>query len=152
MGAPRLLIVHATLTGNTARMAEAVAEGACSVEGAEVRAREVDTATEADARWADALILGSPVHMASAEWLVRRFIEAVIGPLWLEDALVGKVGAVFTTGGGFGANGSGAEATQSGLMATLAECGMVLVPFPKCTPGRSRAPCPGAQTVAAAGR
>jgi NAD(P)H dehydrogenase (quinone) len=66
---------------------------------------------------------------------MRRTVETVLYQLWLTDDAVGKVGAVFTVGGGFGSAGGGAELAQLNLLGALAECGMVLVPFPKSTPG-----------------
>lgn len=130
----RVLVIHAGLMGHTAQMAERVADGAREA-GAEAMVMPADAATAAQVRWADALAVGAAVHMGGPDWRARRFIEEAVGPLWLTDELVGKVGAVFTTGGGFGSNGAGCELTQLALLGALAESGMVLVPFPKCTPG-----------------
>lgn len=55
--------------------------------------------------------------------------------LWLVDELVGKVAGVFATGGGYGNAGSGVELTQIAMLGSLAECGMIPVPFPKSAPG-----------------
>lgn len=130
----RLLIVYAGLMGHTRHMAEHAADGARAA-GGEVRLMTCDEATSADVRWADALMIGAAVHMGGPDWRARRFIEEAVGPLWLTDELVGRVGAVLTTGGGFGSNGAGCELTQLALLGALAESGLVLVPFPKCTPG-----------------
>lgn len=66
---------------------------------------------------------------------VKRFIEDVLEVLWLSDELVGKVGGVFTVGGGYGDCGAGVEIAQLGMLAALAASGMLLVPMPKTTPG-----------------
>ncbi len=131
----RVLVVYTTTLGNTGRMARSVADGARSVPGAEVTLREATAATSADARACDALILGSPVRHRSADARVKGFIERVIEQLWLTDELVGKVGACFTVGGGYGDCASGAELTQAGLCAALTGAGMLFVPLPKTTPG-----------------
>ena len=55
--------------------------------------------------------------------------------LWLTDEMVGKVGAVFTVGGGYGDTGAGNELAQIGMLAAMAANGMVLVPYPKTSPG-----------------
>lgn len=53
----------------------------------------------------------------------------------MKDAVVGKVGAVFATGSGFGNAGGGAEITLLSMLNNLAELGMIIVPLPKNTPG-----------------
>ena len=130
-----VLVVYTTRFENTRKLAEAVAEGARAVPDTAVTLRDVEAATEGDLRASDALVLGSPVHMGMLDWRVKRFIDGAVYHLWLTDDLVGKVGAAFTTGGGYGDAGSGSELTQIALLGPLAECGMILVPFPKSSPG-----------------
>lgn len=140
----QILIVYTTSIGNTKKMAEAVAAGTKSVAGADVTLIEAEAAiadrdaleqTKEMARRADAIVLGSPVRHRSADSRVKRFIEEVIETLWLTDDLVGKVGGVFTVGGGYGNTGAGVEITQLGMLAALAGVGMILVTLPKTTPG-----------------
>ena len=75
----------------------------------------------------------------SADHRIKKFIEDVFEQLWLTDELVGKVGGVFTVGGGYGSMGAGCELTQLGMLGAMAGCGMVLVTFPKTTPGTREA-------------
>jgi NAD(P)H dehydrogenase (quinone) len=131
----RVLIVYASDYGNTKKMAEAVAEGVRSVPNGTAVIKQAADAQASDLESCDALILGSPVHMGSCDWRVKQFIDLVTSPLWMKDALVGKVGAVFATGGGFGGAGGGAEITMITLLNDLAELGCLLVPLPKNTPG-----------------
>jgi NAD(P)H dehydrogenase (quinone) len=119
----RVLVVVASAAGRTARMAEAVAEGAQEA-GAEVVVRRADEAGDADLLAADAVILGSGVHMSGVESSMRAFLERS-APLWLRGALVGKLGAAFVSAGA-GARG-GAELALLSLLAFLAENGMLLV-------------------------
>lgn len=130
-----ILIVFATGYGSTKKMAEAVAEGAASVSGTEVQIKDVKETTQEDLLAADAIVVGSPVHMGSIDWRVKKFIDEVCAPLWMKDALVGKVGAVFASGSGFGNAGAGCELTMLALLNNLAELGLVIVPLPKSTPG-----------------
>jgi NAD(P)H dehydrogenase (quinone) len=58
----KVLIVYTSSFGNTKRMAEAVTEGARSVEGTEVICKEASEATADDVRVADAIVMGSPVR------------------------------------------------------------------------------------------
>ena len=129
-----ILIVIDSWQGHTARVAEEVRAGAIS-EGAEVTLRVADDATLADVRRASALIMGSAVHQRGMTWKMKRFVDEVCEPAWFYDDLVGRVGAVFTAGGGHGQVGGGAEQAQVDMLANLAACGAILVPLPKCTPG-----------------
>jgi NAD(P)H dehydrogenase (quinone) len=121
--------------GNTRKMAEAIADGARSVEGAEVLLREATEATKNEVRDCDALLLGTPMRHRSADARVKKFIEDTIEVLWLKDEMVGKVGGVFSVGGGYGNSGAGVEIAQLGMLAALAGAGMILVSLPKTTPG-----------------
>jgi NAD(P)H dehydrogenase (quinone) len=121
----RMLVVVASETGRTWRMAEALADGAREA-GAEVALVKAAEATPEQALAADALVLGSGVHMGGVESSMRVFFER-LAPLWLEGALVGRVGAAFATSG-LGGRG-GAELTLISLWANLAEHGLLLVPM-----------------------
>jgi NAD(P)H dehydrogenase (quinone) len=122
----RVLVVVASATGRTARLAEAVAAGAKDG-GADVVVRTADEAGEQDLLDADAVILGSGVHMAGIESAMRGFFERMSG-LWLRGALVGKLGAAFVTAGAGGRGG--AELALISMHANLAEHGMLLVSMP----------------------
>jgi len=131
----KVLIVYAGDYGNTRKAAEAVAAGAKSVPGADVEILQAEAAAAEQVKAADALILGSPVHMGSMDWRMKTFIDKVCGGLWMQDAMVGKVGAVFATGSGFGNSGGGVELTLLSMLNNLAELGLLIVPLPKNTPG-----------------
>jgi NAD(P)H dehydrogenase (quinone) len=121
----KLLVVVASDTGRTWRMGEAFAEGAREA-GAEVElvaARDAGPDRVSDI---DALVLGSGVHMAGPESSMRAFLER-LAPLWMQGALIGKVGAAFASAGNGGRGG--AELTLISLWASLAEHGLVLVPM-----------------------
>jgi NAD(P)H dehydrogenase (quinone) len=133
----RMLIVVASATGRTARMAEAVAEGAREAE-ARVSLHSAEEATNDDLLAADGVILGSGVHMGGIAASMRAFIERA-APLWLEGRLVGKTGAAFVTAG-LGARGGGELALLT-LLANLAEQGMILIPMPNRLAGFREAGC-----------
>jgi NAD(P)H dehydrogenase (quinone) len=133
----RILIVVASDTGRTQRMAEEVARGAREA-GAEVELAPAADAKPEQVQAADALILGSGVHMAGMESSMRDFLER-LAPLWMQGALIGKVGAAFATAGNGGRGG--AELTLISLFANLAEHGMLLVPMHNRHPHYAEAGC-----------
>ncbi|HVP31599.1 MAG TPA: flavodoxin domain-containing protein [Myxococcota bacterium] len=124
--APRVLVVFASATGRTARLADALAEGAREA-GADVTLRSAEEAGGEDLLAADAVVLGSGVHMGGINASMRAFFERC-APLWLEGRLVGRLGAAFATAG-LGARG-GAELALLSMLANLAEHGMLLVSMP----------------------
>ncbi len=119
----RVLIVVASQTGRTARMAQAVGEGAKEA-GADVIERRADEAGESDLLEADAIVVGSGVHMGGIESSMTAFFERM-APLWLQGRLIGKIGAAFATAGAGGRGG--AELTLVSMLSNLAEHGMLIV-------------------------
>ncbi len=134
----KIIVVYATDYGNTRKMAETIVAGAASVPDTEVVLKSAEDATAEDLLAADGIILGSPVHMGSMDWRLKKFIDTACGPLWMKNALVGKVGAVFASGSGYGNVGSGAELTLLGMLNNLAELGLIIVPLPKSTEGYAK--------------
>jgi NAD(P)H dehydrogenase (quinone) len=133
----QIVIVTASASGRTARMAEAVADGAREA-GATVTSLRAEDAQEADVAEADALILGSGVHMGGIESSMRSFCER-LAPTWMRGSLAGRLGAAFVTAGA-GARGGG-ELALLGLLANLAEHGMLLVSMPNRLEGFAAAGC-----------
>ncbi|MFA5809589.1 MAG: flavodoxin domain-containing protein, partial [Thermoleophilia bacterium] len=95
----RILITYYSVSGNTKKMAEAVAEGARDAGG------QVDLVTinEASERMSDlpgygAIVIGSPTYYGSAAPQVLDLFRRING-LKHNSALVGKVGAAFATSG-----------------------------------------------------
>lgn len=146
----KVLVVFYSMYGHVWRLAQAVAEGAREVEGAEVEllqveelvpekvleesgaaaAREafahVPVAKPEDLERADAIIFGAPTRFGSVCAQMRQFLDRT-GPLWAKGALVGKVGSVFTS---TASQHGGQETTLTGLHTTLLHHGMVVVGVP----------------------
>lgn len=135
--AVRVLVVVASATGRTTRMAEAVVEGAREA-GARVTLKRAEDAGDADLEAADAIVLGSGVHMGGIGSAMRAFLERT-SSLWLQGRLVGKLGAAFATAGA-GARG-GTELALLTMLATLAEHGVLLVPMHNRLPGYRHGGC-----------
>ena len=133
----KILVIVASETGRTRRMAEAFADGVREA-GGEVELVAARDAAPEQVRAADTLVLGSGVHMAGPESSMRAFLERM-APLWLEGALAGKVGAAFASAGQGGRGG--AELTLISLWASLAEHGLLLVPMHNRLPHFGEAGC-----------
>jgi NAD(P)H dehydrogenase (quinone) len=122
----RVLIAFHSESGHTEKLALALAKGAKTLEAAEVTVKKVGDVTQGDLAVADAIVLGSPVHMGDAAWQVRQAIVrwSMEFGFWESRALTNKVAAVFATGG---APSNGKEVTMISLSHALTQLGMVLV-------------------------
>ena len=133
----KMLVVVASQTGRTLRMAEELAAGAREA-GAEALVVRAEDAEVDQVEAADVLVLGSGVHMGGMESSMRAFFER-IAPLWMQGRLVGRIGAAFASAGNGGRGGG--ELTLISLWANLAEHGIVTIPMHNRLPGYSDAGC-----------
>ncbi|WHQ74300.1 NAD(P)H:quinone oxidoreductase [Pantoea sp. Lij88] len=140
----KILVLYYSMYGHIETMANAVAEGARRVPGAEVDILRVPETMESD-RFAqvggktdqqaaeatpevlpqyDAIIVGTPTRFGNMAGQMRTFWDRT-GGLWASGALFGKVASVFTSTG----TGGGQEQTITSVWTTLAHHGMVIVPI-----------------------
>ncbi len=119
-----VLVAYHSVKGHTRAMAEAVAAGARSVAGAEVRLRTVAEAETEDVLWADAIAVGSPVYNANMVPEVQSFINA-----WpfRGAPMKDKIGAAFVSGGAISA---GEETVQLSILRSMLVFGMVVTGGP----------------------
>ena len=146
---PKILILYYSSWGHIETMAEAVAEGARQVDGAEVTIKRVpELVPEEVAKNAhmkldqeapiadpneladyDAVIFGTPTRFGNMASQMRNFLDQT-GGLWANGKLIGKVGSVFTSTG----TGGGNETTITSFWHTLAHHGMVIVGLSYASP------------------
>ena len=124
---PTVLIAYYSQGGHTRAMAVAVAKGARSVSGVDVKLLTVAETTDKDVLAADAIIVGSPVYNANVAPEVSTFMNR-----WpFEGApLRDKIGAAFVTGGGISA---GEELAQMTILHSMLIFGMMVVGGPEWT-------------------
>lgn len=146
----RIQVIFYSMYGHIYQMAEAVAEGARSVEGADVSllqvpelvpeealvrtgakaAREafshIPLATPAGLTEADAIIFGTPTRFGNMAAQMRNFLDQT-GQLWARGALEGKVGSVFTS---TATQHGGQETTITSFHSNLLHYGMIIVGVP----------------------
>lgn len=145
----KILVVYYSMYGHIETLANAIAEGARSVAGAEVTLKRVadlmpeDVAKSHGAKvdqaapiaspkeldQYDAILFGTPTRFGNMAAQMRNFLDQT-GGLWMKGALIGKVASVFTSTG----TGGGNESTILTFIPTLLHHGMIYVGLPYSCP------------------
>jgi len=122
----KVLVTYHSLSGNTERMAEAVADGVKSVTGTEVLLKRVGKVTADDLFSAHAVVIGSPVYWSNMSGEVKTFIDnwQFKFGVFPEFKLKNKIGAAFATGGQVS---SGKEVTMLTILAAMLGNQMIVV-------------------------
>ncbi len=116
----RVFVVYDSRTGNTERMALAVADGARSVKGAKIVVMKVDEAKMSDLARSDAILIGSPTYYGNMTGKMKSFIDRTNG---IHGKLKGKVGGAFTSSGD---TTCGAETTILAILEAMLIHGMIV--------------------------
>lgn len=119
----KVVVVYHSRTGNTAKMAEAVAEGARSA-GVDADIKDVESTRMEDLQSADGIILGSPTYFGTLSSEMKQFIDKSVA---IRGKLEDKIGAAFTSSGSFD---GGNETTLLSLMQAMFIHGMIVIGDP----------------------
>ncbi len=154
----KMLIIYHSTYGHIRTMAEAAAEAAREIPGVEVALRrvpetlsddilakmgaldaaraqdDVPVATVEELGAADAVLFGTPTRFGNMTGQMRQFLDAT-GGLWMQGALVGKPGGVFTSSA---TQHGGQESTILSFHTYLLHQGMVVVGLPYAFQGQMR--------------
>lgn len=146
----KIHIIFYSMYGHVYRLAEAIAEGAREVPGAEVALFQVPEtlpqeilqkmgavdakkpfahipiATASTLGDADAIIIGSPTRYGSVTAQMQTFLDTT-GQLWAKGALIGKLGSGFTS---TATQHGGQETTLMSLATFFFHQGMVIAGVP----------------------
>lgn len=146
----KVLVVYYSMYGHLYKMAEEVAAGARLVAGVEAELRRVPetlpndilekmgavealkqqknipVCTVEELGEADAIVFGTPTRFGNMCGQMRQFLDST-GGLWMNGALVGKVGSVITSSN---TQHGGQEATILSFHVSLLHHGMVIVGLP----------------------
>ena len=142
----KVLVLYHSIYGHVEAMAQAVAEGAREVKGAEVALKRVPEtipdelfrksggkvdqaapiAQPGELANYDAILFGTGTRFGNMTGQMRTFLDQT-GALWASGALVGKVGSVFTSSA---TQHGGQESTILSFHTTLLHHGMVIVGLP----------------------
>ena len=151
---PKILVLYYSTYGHVETLANAVAEGARGVPGAEVVVKRVaETVPPGVAEKAhfkldqaapvaqpneiaeyDAILVGTPTRYGRIAGQMANFWDQT-GGLWAKNALVGKVGSAFTS---TGSQHGGQETTLMSVITNLLHHGMVIVGLPYTARGQLR--------------
>ena len=115
----KVLIVYDSRSGNTEKMALAVAEGV-KAKKVEVAVKRVDETIVSDLVDHDAIIMGSPTYYGQMSGRLKELIDESIK---VHGKLEGKVGGVFTSSGG---TATGAETTLLSILEAMLVHGMIV--------------------------
>ncbi|WP_119308894.1 NAD(P)H:quinone oxidoreductase [Cohaesibacter haloalkalitolerans] len=148
----RILVLYYSSYGHVRDLAQAEAEGALSVPGTcvdirripetvpeEVRRNagfiedETPIASPADLADYDGIIFGTPTRFGMMAGQMKQFLDQA-GGLWAQNALVGKVAAVFAS---TGSQHGGHEATLLSTQIPLMHFGMLIAGLPYSFAGQT---------------
>ena len=149
----RILVLYYSSYGHIETMAEAVAEGARAAGATAVLKRVPEIVPEVVAIRAgykrdqvapvasvaelpdyDAIIIGTPTRFGNMAAQMKNFLDQA-GGIWARDALVGRIGSVFTS---TGSQHGGQESTILATHTVLLHLGMVIAGLPYSFKGQMR--------------
>ena len=113
----KISVIYHSETGNTKRIAEAVAEGARLGGEVDVKSMSVDEIDQTFAEGSKAIIMGCPTHRGALSWQMKKWIETN------KLKFAGKIGSVFATEGYIG---GGADFAEMEMIAHLLVMGMLV--------------------------
>ena len=116
----KILIIYDSYTGNTEKLARAVADGAKKVSGTKVTLKKADQVKLNDMLAADGIIIGSPAYYGLMTAKLKRLLDSTFK---IHGKLEGKAGAAFTTAG---STATGAETTLLSILTAMLIHGMVV--------------------------
>jgi NAD(P)H dehydrogenase (quinone) len=116
----KVLIVYDSKTGNTKKMAFAIAEGAKQIKGVKAAIKKVEQANVEDLLDADGIIMGSPTYYGQMSAKLKALIDESVE---IHGRLDGKVGGAFTSSGG---TATGAETTLLSTLQSMLVHGMII--------------------------
>lgn len=134
----QVLIVFSSRTGNTKKLAEAVAKGVREVEGISCLVKPVKEVTKEDFLQSTGIIAGSPVYFGTMTAELKGLFDGFVG---IRQKMGDKIGSAFATSGD--ATG-GKETTMMSIIQAMLIYGMIVVGDPLGATGHYGTACSGA--------
>ena len=116
----KILILFHSGSGNTAKMADYIAEGAAEIDGTQIRRLSVEEASYKDLEWCDGMAVGSPTQYGTVAHQMKRWWDELSPEGWGKND--GKIGCAFSSAGAWG---GGHELTCMTLLTILMNYGFL---------------------------
>lgn len=114
----KISVLYHSVSGNTKKQAELVAEGVRQVEGAEVKLMSIDSPDNEWIRESAAVIFGCPTYEGSCSWQMKRYLDEP------EVNVSGKLAGFFASQNWPG--GGGADFAEMTMIAAALVLGMLV--------------------------
>lgn len=133
----QVLILYYSKTGNTKKLAQAIAKGVEST-GVKAVLKNTKDVSKDDFINSEGIIAGSPVYFGSMASDLKRIFDEYVG---IRRKMENKVGAAFATGGH---HTGGKETTIMSIIQAMLIYGMIVVGDPMSASGHYGVGCTGA--------
>lgn len=133
----QVLILYHSRSGNTKKLADAIANGVKEVEGINCIVKSTKEVTKEDFLNSQGIIAGSPVYFGSMAAELKEVFDKFIG---VRKQMEGKVGAAFATSAD---PTGGKETTMFSIIQALLIYGMIIVGDPMDATGHYGVACTG---------
>lgn len=133
----QVLVLYYSKTGNTKKLAEAIAEGVEEIEDVNVLLKSTDQLTQEDFLASDGVIAGSPVYFGTMAAELKKVFDDFLPTRRKMEA---KIGAAFATSG---ADSGGKETTIMSIIQAMLIYGMIISGDPMDATGHYGVSCKG---------
>jgi NAD(P)H dehydrogenase (quinone) len=131
----QILVMYYTRTGNTKKLAEAIAKGVQEVDGVKCVLKEASEVGKEDFLESDGIIAGSPVYFGTMAAELKEVFDRLIGT---RRRMEGKVGAAFATAAD---PTGGKETTIMSIFQAMLIYGMIVMGDPMDATGHYGVAC-----------
>ena len=133
----QILVLYFSKSGNTRKLAEAIARGVEEVEGVKAVLKKTSEVAKEDFSASEGVIAGSPVYFGLMAAELKKIFDDFVG---VRKKMEGKIGAVFATSGD---PTGGKETTMMSMIQALLIYGMIIVGDPMSATGHYGVACVG---------
>ena len=134
----QILILYYSRSGNTEKLAEAIAKGVEQVEGVKCIMKQAGEVTKEDFLMSDGVIAGSPVYFGTMAAELKGVFDKLVG---IRKKMENKIGAAFATSAD---SSGGKETTIMSIIQAMLICGMIVAGDPLDATGHYGISCVGA--------
>lgn len=134
----QVLVMYHSRTGNTRKLAEAVAKGVREVDGVTCVLKPASEVTKEDFLSSDGIIAGSPVYFGTMAAELKAVFDKFVG---IRNKMGDKIGAAFATSAH---HSGGKETTIISIIQAMLINGMIVVGDPLDASGHYGVACTGA--------